>query len=208
MAAKKLQPNALECTRAATIAVHAAAGMARGTAAARLIRAAEGLLRSAASVMLDSQPEALPSPADATVASPANGDPAVAKTSKKPKKKRKPKGKGRADGMQVEPAPKGKDDGTAGVSNAGQHSSAVTEQSVPAAQPMPDGVPSPMDTTNTKDNQGFFIPVLPEEYLSEPTGAVLQLLFSYCHKWSQDRPTDIKELVSAMAILKAAAERF
>ena len=110
--------------------------------------------------------------------------------------------------MQVEPAPKGKDDGTAGVSNAGQHSSAVTEQSVPAAQPMPDGVPSPMDTTNTKDNQGFFIPVLPEEYLSEPTGAVLQLLFSYCHKWSQDRPTDIKELVSAMAILKAAAERF
>ena len=55
MAAKKLQPKALECTRAATIAVHAAAGLARGTAAARLIRAAEGLLRSATSLMLESQ---------------------------------------------------------------------------------------------------------------------------------------------------------
>ena len=83
---------ALEATRGATLAVHAAAGLARPCQhAARLLRAAEGLCRTATAILLPT-PEAQSSPYT---------DPAV---SSAPRRRRRPRGqrKGKPTGTEVD----------------------------------------------------------------------------------------------------------
>ena len=64
----------LELTRGAALAVHAAAGSARGHRAARLLRAAEGLCRSA-SALLQQPPDDAKTPEKAAEDSTNKGSP-------------------------------------------------------------------------------------------------------------------------------------
>ena len=74
--------NMVEAVRAATLTVHAAAGLTRGDQqAVRLLRAAEGLCRASLAVLL--QPAAAPSPPPPTP-TPANDA---------PRRRRRPRGK-------------------------------------------------------------------------------------------------------------------
>jgi len=184
---------ALEAARAATIAVHSAGGLTRScecVTALRLIRSAEGLLRSAIMMIQAPRPDNPVPPAAATVAPGARVGP------EKPRPKRKRKKKG---GMNLT-----KHDGADQVANKDVCMAQEDGDPNSAAAAAQYGDSALVPVRTPKPQLDDVIPDVPAHLDNEPVGIFLQVLLKLIKSWYRGVP-DMLVVVQKMKELQDLA---
>mmetsp|Transcript_4438 Transcript_4438/g.8890 ORF Transcript_4438/g.8890 Transcript_4438/m.8890 type:complete len:202 (+) Transcript_4438:47-652(+) len=178
--------TAVEAARAAILAVHAAAGLCNGARQpTRLLRAAEGLCRSALAT-LRHQPVSTPSPPDAAVVN----RPGRQKARGKNKKNKQAAAASAAAAMVIDNADEhdGMDKGT------GSSDSHAPQKDIPAAAPDGSGgIPAQAEDENV------VIPPYPAAVSQHACGLVVKLLAAACWQWATEGCTDATALASTLA---------